>query len=255
MFWTETSIGGKIKGKYSYQLDYQYRRSADAENVDGGNHDNLFKNPFQQVIRPWIHYQYNDIARFSLSPIGWWGTWSNNSDNLFFQPEFRIIPQVILAQKIGRIGISHRYRYEFRFQGDKKSVADGWDASKGYYHFGDDMHTRGRFRYLFRTLTPLNHISIQPQTFYLDIYNEIFLNAGSSVKNTNLLDQNRLYFGLGYRFKADIRLTVGYLKHNAFRFNNTQQNNVEANDVLQIFLFFDNFNKIFKKKPAEPESK
>jgi len=251
MFWTETVITGKIAGKFSYQFDYQYRRSADAENVKEGNHDNIFKNPFQQVLRPWVHYQVAEGVRFSLSPIGWWGSWSNDASRVLFFPEFRITPQVTLNQKVNRIVLSHRYRYEFRFQGDKEDVGSGWNVSQGYENFGASSHKKGRFRYLLRALVPINNATLKHGTFYGHIYNEIFLNTGSIIKNTNLVDQNRFFAGLGYRFHEDIRLEIGYLNQTAFRFNNTLQNNIEQNNVLQIFLYFDDFNKFFKRKKAE----
>ena len=32
-FWTEVNIGGKIKGKFSYQLDYQFRRQGESDKI------------------------------------------------------------------------------------------------------------------------------------------------------------------------------------------------------------------------------
>ncbi len=255
MFWTETIVAGKIKSKFGYQLDYQYRRSAEPNLQTGGDHNNIFTKPFQQVVRPWIHYQANEKIRLSLSPIGWWGTWSGSHNNLQFVPEFRICPQVTLNQFFGRVTISHRYRYEFRFFGDKKTAESGWDATQGYNHFTDDMHTKGRIRYFIRAITLLNNTKLDVGTFYLNIYNEIFLNTGKSVANTNLLDQNRLFCGAGYRFNTLFRLEAGYLSQTAFRFNNVTKDNIEQNNVLQLFLIFDDFNQIFKKKSQEGETK
>lgn len=255
MFWTETIFSGKIKGKFGYQVDYQYRRSADPNTVEGGDHNNIFKNPLQQVVRPWIYYQPNDAIRFSLSPLGWWGNWSESGSNLQFTPEFRITPQVTLNQKFGRVVISHRYRYEFRFFGDKKSAENGWDFSKGYYNFNDDMHTRSRLRYFIRALVPLNNATLKPGTFYVNTYNEIFVNIGKSVGNTNLFDQNRFFLGLGYRFNPLFRLEAGYLSQTVFRLNNAAKNNVDQNNVLSVFIIFDDFNKFFQRKEKVKEPK
>lgn len=251
MFWSEIVLTGKIKGKFSYQLDYQYRRSADADNVEGGDHDNLFKNAFQQVVRPWVHYQAMDALRLSISPIGFWGTWAETANSLYVLPENRITLQATLNQKLGRVTLTHRYRYEFRFIGTKMSTENTWDIYHDQEFSGSDIK-KGRLRYFLRALVPLNHSTITPKTFYIDTYNEIFLNMGKQVANTNLLDQNRLFIGLGYRFGQDIRVEAGYLNQTVFRFNNVQQNNIDQNDILQVLVFFDDFNRFFKKrKPVE----
>ena len=253
MFWSEIVLTGKIAGKFSYQLDYQYRRSADPSNIQG-DQDNLFKNAFQQVLRPWIHYQAMDALRVSISPIGFWGTWAETANSLYIVPENRITLQATLNQKLNRVTITHRYRYEFRFIGNRMDANNTWNI----YHnqeFGGSDTEKGRMRYFIRALLPLNHASLTPKTFYIDTYNEIFLNVGSQVANTNLLDQNRFFAGLGYRFPHDIRVEAGYLSQTVLRFNNAQHNNVDQNDILQVLVFFDDFNKFFKKKKPTVEVK
>lgn len=254
MFWSEIVLTGKIKGKFSYQLDYQYRRSADADNVNGGDHDNLFKNAFQQVLRPWLHYQAMDVLRLSVSPIGFWGTWGETANSLYVVPENRITLQATLNQKLNRVTITHRYRYEFRFIGNRMDAADTWNIYHNQEFGGSDVE-KGRMRYFLRALVPINHKVISPKTFYVDAYNEIFLNVGKQVASTNLFDQNRLFVGLGYRFGHDIRVEAGYLSQTVFRFNNALKNNVDQNDVLQVLVFFDDFNGLFRRKKKEPEAK
>ena len=238
MFWSEVVVVGKIKNKFSYQFDYQYRRAANADDATGANVNtsNMFAHPFQQVLRPWIHYQLNNDVRFSLSPMGWWGTWNAGNSKTTFIPELRICPQITLNQKLGRMIISQRYRYEFRFFGNTKQVMNGWDLDpdNSYYNLSDDNHRKGRFRYFFRTLIPLNNANLKTNTLYINAFDEVFLNIGKQVKNTNLLDQNRLFLGVGYRFEKEFRVELGYLSQTAFRFNNSTQTNVEQNNILQI---------------------
>lgn len=255
MFWTETVFAGKIKGKFGYQVDYQYRRSADPNTTEGGDHNNIFKNPLQQVVRPWIYYQPSDAVRFSISPLGWWANWSGSGSNLQFTPEFRITPQLTLNQKFGRLVVTHRYRYEFRFFGERRPAESGWDFSKGYQNFNDEMHTRSRMRFLLRIFVPLNNPTLKPGTLYINTYNEIFVNIGKSVGSSNLLDQNRFFLGLGYRFNPIFRLEGGYLSQTVFRLNNAAKNNVDQNNVLAFFIIFDDFNKFFKRKEKVEEVK
>ena len=98
-FWTETVVNGVIKDKWRWQLDFQYRRSSDPTNVVGGS-SNPFKNNFQHVYRPWVHYQMNENIRLSLSPIGFWESYYGAGEGngvRKVQPEFRICPQVTLS--------------------------------------------------------------------------------------------------------------------------------------------------------------
>ena len=249
MFWSETSFIGKIKGKFKYQLDYQYRRQAFNSETDDVNHINLFENRYQQVLRPWIHYQMNSNIRFSLSPIGWWGTWSvpNSVGIVKFTPEYRICPQITLIQKMGRVEFSHRYRYEFRFIGISDTVKKTFDYVNYNSYVFMDENQKGRFRYFLRAMVPINKKTIEKNTVYVNIFNEIFLGIGKNVGNYNLLDQNRFFTGIGYTFNKSIRCELGYLNQRIFKFNNTAHNNVDVNNVAQLFIIFDDFNDIFKK--------
>lgn len=253
-FWTETVINGVIKDKWRWQLDYQYRRMSDASNALGHS-DNLFKNAYQHVYRPWIHYQLNDAVRFSLSPVGFWETFTPSAENSAhvrkIQPEFRISPQLTLTQKFGRLAIDQRYRYEQRYIGT--NVNDASHSEFGYSQ-GIDFpsgNKKGRFRYFFRATLPLGkHEKLEANTFYLTAWNEVFIGTGSNTATEKIWDQNRTFCLLGYKpnFKFPVRFEVGY----GFQFANrykpgtTPVNLVERNNILQVYLIVENFNKLFK---------
>lgn len=99
--------------------------------------------------------------------------------------EHRIFQQFITKQKVGIIGISHRYRFEQRF-------------------IEDDF--KMRFRYFLSLNVPLQLKETIDNTFYISAYNEIFLNKESAI-----FDRNRLYGGLGYNLNKNIRFEVGYM--------------------------------------------
>ena len=136
-FWTEFNLAGTISksGRWQYQMDYQYRRASDASFIQGGS-SNPFKEIQQQVFRPWIHYWAVPKAlRFSLSPIGFWITWTpgeetaavfpNKEGDISKQsvfPEFRICPQVTSYQNFGRVQFINRLRYEFRYIGERRAA-------------------------------------------------------------------------------------------------------------------------------------
>nr|WP_236011127.1 MULTISPECIES: DUF2490 domain-containing protein [Olleya] len=99
--------------------------------------------------------------------------------------EHRIFQQFTTKQKIGSIGLSHRYRFEQRFVEEDFKM---------------------RFRYFLGLKVPLQNKPDGNNPLYLSAYNEIFLNT-----KTSIFDRNRLYGGLGYQFSKQLRLELGYM--------------------------------------------
>ncbi|MFK7775150.1 MAG: DUF2490 domain-containing protein [Saprospiraceae bacterium] len=99
--------------------------------------------------------------------------------------EHRIFQQLIMNNKIGRIKFEHRYRIEQRW-------------------VNDDY--RNRLRYRLMAFIPINKPVIEEGTFFVGIYDEVFMNT----KQT-FFDRNRLYFALGYQIKKSLQVQVGYL--------------------------------------------
>jgi len=99
--------------------------------------------------------------------------------------EHRIFQQFTTKQSIGKVGLSHRYRFEQRFVEDDFKL---------------------RLRYFLGVKIPLQYKEGGKNPLYLSAYNEIFLNTKSSV-----FDRNRVYGGLGYTFSEQLRLELGYM--------------------------------------------
>jgi Protein of unknown function (DUF2490) len=244
--WTDLNVSGKIAGKFSWQIENQHRR----EDMQGDYNDatttgNPYNNLNQHVFRPYIHYQPNPNIRISLMPLGWIGSYrfSAGKPSAFFS-ELRIAPQVILTQNIGRVRFDNRLRYEFRWLGQNQSIDDHSSL------YGGDFSTttfKERFRYQFKMTVPLNHAKMDDKTFYAQAYNELFVNMGEKVANTNLLDQNRVLIGLGYKFNKFVSIEAGYMQQTIFRFNNATKDNVDINNIVQLNLAVSNFEQLFKK--------
>ncbi len=245
--WSDINLSGKIKGKFSWQLENQHRREDEQgdynENTTTGN---IYNNLNQHVFRPYIHFQANPNVRFSLMPLGWIGSnrFKDGNPSAFFS-ELRIAPQVIFSQNFGRLRIDNRMRYEFRWFGNNQAVSD--------FHmpYSGDFSTttfKMRYRNQFKVSFPLNHEKMQDKTFYLQAYDELFVNLGEKVANTNLLDQNRVLIGLGYKLNQFVSLEAGYMKQSIFRFNNTSKNNEDINNIFQINLAVNNIEKLLGKK-------
>lgn len=245
--WTDLNVSGKLFGKFSWQIENQHRR----EDAQGDyNTATVTGNPYhnlnQHVFRPYIHYQLNPGIRFSLMPLGWIGSnrFSNGQPSSFFS-ELRIAPQVILTQNLGKLKIDSRIRYEFRKIAKNQPVGDHSGLYSGDF---SSSTKRQRFRYQLKGTLPLNHAKMDDNTLYFQAYDELFINIGETVSNINLLDQNRVLMGLGYKFNKNLSFEAGYMRQTIFRFNNPEKNNVERNNIIQLNLAITNFETLFTKK-------
>ena len=156
----------------------------------------------QLLLRTGLNYHINDQA---IATLGYAYILTDNTFEEFKgdidSRENRIFQQFILKNKVGEFLFEHRYRMEQRF-----------------LDFGDFSDTQHRARYRLQVTLPLTEI------FYVNAYDEVFLNLQDEVFN-----QNRLYFALGVNITENSSIQLGYLKNhfNAVNF-----------DRLQIALFF-----------------
>ena len=117
--------------------------------------------------------------------------------------EHRLFQQLILTNKVNRLKFEHRYRIEQRW-------------------VNDDY--RNRIRYRLMLFLPLNKTEITKGTFFLGLYDEIFLNTEKV-----FFDRNRLYGALGYQFNTSTQIQLGYLR---------QRVNDFGKNYLQVGLVF-----------------
>jgi hypothetical protein len=166
-----------------------------------------------------------------------------------------------------------RYRYEFRFIGERRGANNNLsDFDKGYNFaptaVGDQSAAKGwyghnhagRLRMQTRLQVPLNRSKVIENTLYLNMWNELFVSVGKTVNNSKLLNQNRAVALLGYRFGGNIPLKVegGITYQSNFQYNistfrgvDYKNANVENNTAFTIYLICDNVNKLFSKKLKE----
>ncbi len=117
--------------------------------------------------------------------------------------EHRIYQQFVTKQSVGKLNLSHRYRFEQRFV---------------------ESDFKMRFRYFLSFNYPLKSFSNSKSLLYASAYNEIFLNTESSV-----FDRNRLYGGIGWKLNEKLKFEVGYM--NQF-FENS------GRDQINLITFF-----------------
>ncbi len=180
----------KINSKWNLHNEIQYRNY------------NAIGDLEQLLIRTGLGYTFNDNKNNVLFGYGYIlsENYLDSSNEKETINEHRIFQQFTSNQKIGAVKLGHRYRFEQRFiENDFKL----------------------RFRYFLSLNVPLT--KKETNSYYLSVYNEVFLNT-----KTNIYDRNRLYGGLGYKVNQNLRLEIGYM--NQF-FKNTNR------DQLNIISF------------------
>ncbi len=119
----------------------------------------------------------------------------------------------------------HRYRLEQRWI-ENWSNANNTLLSKNGFVF------RQRVRYRFMINLPLSRKRMVDNTLFFSISDEIFLGFGKGI-GKNVMDQNRFYTGLGWRFTKNIQLQLGYLNQYIIKSDGLH---MERNHTLQASL-------------------
>ena len=180
----------KIDNKWNWHHEVQYRNY------------NAIGDLEQLLLRTGFGYNLTENNNNLLVGYGYIlsENYIANTDEKNSINEHRIYQQFITRQKIARVGVQHRYRFEQRFVEDNFKL---------------------RFRYFLGLNVPLNNAELIEKTIYLSAYNEIFLNT----KNT-VFDRNRLYSGLGYKLNNSLKFEIGYMNQFLAGGNNRDQLNL-----------------------------
>lgn len=169
---------------------------------------------FQFRIAPEISLPKN----FFLIPIGYVYTWNpiyGEQPSHFSNNENRIWEQVTYKHDIGkRIHVSHRLRLEQRMI--------QYHTPEGEYE-GYSIHTN-RLRYRFNANIPLNHAKMDPNTYYIALYDEVFISWGDPV-TYDKPDQNRIFAGAGYQATKLFSFQGGFFYQMLVKKNGLQQEN------------------------------
>jgi hypothetical protein len=124
--------------------------------------------------------------------------------------EFRLWPQVIFFQSIGKLKFEQRYRTEFRF------------ASSGY---------RNRFRYRLGVSYPFGKEQNKYKPFQVSASNEIFF-----TNNEPYFERNRMLLAFNYKPSKATTIQIGYLHQFDYKINDET-----GTDFFQIGYFIELF--------------
>ena len=110
--------------------------------------------------------------------------------------ESRIYQEALFSQRLGsRFLLTHRFRFEQR-----------WVENQDF---------RTRYRYNIFVNIPLNNTQLQRGTFYIALYNELFINGQRDIGDDRMVqffDRNRTYLGMGYNLRDNLRMQLGWMK-------------------------------------------
>ncbi|ETN96005.1 hypothetical protein P278_17270 [Zhouia amylolytica AD3] len=164
----------KLSEKFSLHTEAQFRYYEVADNFN------------QMLLRTGINYHVND--RFMVTA----GYGFIETDALYQEfgnepnaSENRIYQQLEIKDNWGKLKLNHRYRLEQRF-----------------VHVGGESDFLNRVRYRLQLTYPLT------ETFFVNVYDEIFLNLQNTV-----FGQNRLYGAFGAVINNNVSVQLGYLKN------------------------------------------
>ncbi len=164
----------KISEKLSIHSEVQFR-----------NHTTFPNNTEQWLLRTGLNYHFSKKS-FVTGGYAYIPSYVYKSKQSAPETEeHRIWQQFILTNKIGRVKFEHRYRIEQRW------------VNSDY---------KNRFRYRIMLFIPLNKPSIEEKTWFIGLYDEVFVNDQKT-----FFDRNRLYGALGYQINKDVNIQAGMM--------------------------------------------
>lgn len=204
----------KFSEKFGVHFEFQERRSE------------LGKNNQQHLFRTGLNYHFLTnvfvTAGYAFVETYPYGNFAVKSAF----PEHRIYEQLQYTTNLGQIEAVSRFRIEQRFSFLPILQSDSSFKSNAEYTYTN------RFRYFQRFSVPFKGQKINDKTLYLSVYDEFFINFGKNV-GLNIFDQNRAFFGLGYKIPKVGKLEFGYLNQILLKSDGIK---VENNNTLLVSL-------------------
>jgi predicted porin len=192
MAWYNYFGNHRITDKWGVHTEYQWRRA------------NWGQTWQQSLARVGVDY-YTKQGPQLTAGYGWIVSYPYGEQPIKYSfNEHRIWEQAILTSKVGRLNLNHRYRLEQRYLEQKTldSTSLIWEHK--------EYKLKQRARYRFMVTIPLNHKEMVDKTWFVSLYEEVFLGFGKNI-DKNIMEQNRISATLGYRFNKDFNIQAGYL--------------------------------------------
>ncbi|SNR31568.1 MULTISPECIES: DUF2490 domain-containing protein [Hymenobacter] len=189
--WFVYSGDHRVTEKWAVHTEYQWRRM------------NWVRAPQQQLARLGVVHTLSQRVEasggytyFQTHRYGEYPTVPNRPE-----PEHRLYEDISLADKLGRVSLTHRIRLEQRWLGTRAREGQGRVQEWAY---------QNRIRYQLSGQYPLKGAAVDDGEWYVNAFDELFMGFGRNVGN-NVFNQNRLSGGLGYQFTSNAKVELNYL--------------------------------------------
>jgi hypothetical protein len=205
----------RINKHWGFNTEYQWRRSGFIQHWQ------------QSLLRCGVDFYSASGAKYSVG-YAWIKTFPYGAQPIAHENnEHRIWQQAELKSTLTRTEIFHRYRLEQRY-------IENWvNSSENTFQLnGFSFRQRARYRLLCNV--PLNKCEMSDHTLFLSVWDEIFVGFGEGIAK-NVLDQNRLYCALGWRFNTACNIQLGYLNQYVIKKDGIQ---TERNHTLQAAITY-----------------
>lgn len=157
------------------------------------------------------YYELKGGVGYNLTPnhkpfigIGRYGYYE---DQEFDKEEFRVWLQDVIDLRKGRVKFENRFRAE---------------KSWFYHPITEEKSGRTRFRYRLNITVPINNTKVEPGTFFVNSYEEVFFTPSSTEP---VFSRNRLFGGMGYQIDENFGIATGYLWQREFASKGNQNLN------------------------------
>jgi len=212
--WFVLNSNIKLHKKFGFAFDGQLRF---VQNFESAQH--FLRNGLEIYITP----------NLSIVPIGYMYVWNfqyGKQPSTYVNNEQRLWQQIQYRHNYKGFYFSHRFRIEQRFIQKHHTEPDGSVVYDGY-----DTYLN-RTRYRLQIHIPLNNEKIEPGTWFIAIFDELFYSWGSSV-TYNKPDQNRMYGAIGYQFNKKFSLQGGAFYQMWIKKNGAEQEN-NVGTLIQV---------------------
>jgi hypothetical protein len=221
VFWGRVLLTDRLADNWKWELNLEKR----TQNMAGEK--SIFRFRYIENIRVWVHHNFPDSIRLSVSPFAYFHTHSFINDQGDIgrpaTPEFRWTVRLDHVHPLKRLYLVNRYTLEYRRR----------DLNN------DDLfQPNWRARYMARIEKPVAGILPDDKTVLFFIADEVMLQFGKAVRrNPNVFDQNRIIAGASLPVVKNVSASVSYL-------NIIQQRNsgreFDVAHAAWIILTFDN---------------
>lgn len=204
--WSSIILDYKLNHKFYVKNEAHYRRTK------------FLKDWQQLLIRPSVHYKYNNTLEFSAGY-----SYAKNFGVSYDINENNVWEQVLLSHTSGKSKFKHRFRFEQRFIDQLVEIDNGV-----FTKVNDDF--KMRFRYRFTWGMPLVKVS-KNKHIDIAVFDEVWLNTDSGIVPKSL-NQNWFYVGVSYPILKKASLGIGYMND----YVPLNDDSFKSNHILQTTL-------------------